>query len=153
MPNNNALHIAAQDGDLEQVQSQVSNFDINAKGEDGGTALYWSARNGHAEIVKLLLTFNPDVNIPDVSTIQLIAVHFICCISHIPLSLFYAQLSIPLGVYCCHSYPITRYRYYLLQLVISNVTSCHRFIKSSLLCPITPTCVIFRTVLPYFSIT
>ena len=75
MPDNNALHIAAKGGDLDQVQSQVHNFDINAKGEEDGTALCWSARNGHAEVVKLLLTFNPDVNILDVSTIKLKCVH------------------------------------------------------------------------------
>ena len=70
MPDNNELHIAAQEGDLVQLQSQVNNFDINAKGEQGGTALYWSARNGHVEAFKLLFTFNPDVNIPDVSTLK-----------------------------------------------------------------------------------
>ena len=74
MPDNNALHIAAKGGDLVQVQSQVSNFDINEKGEEGGTALYWSARNGYAEIVKLLLSFSPDVNIPDVSAVKMISV-------------------------------------------------------------------------------
>ena len=68
MPDNNALHIAAKGGDLGQVQSQVGNFDINAKGEDGGTALYLSACNGFADIVELLLSFNPDVTISDVST-------------------------------------------------------------------------------------
>ena len=68
MSSDNALHTAAKNGNLVQVQSQVRNFDINAKGEWGGTALYWSARNGHHVIVKLLLTFNPDVNIPDVRT-------------------------------------------------------------------------------------
>ena len=71
MPDDNALHIAAKGGDLVEVQSQVGNFDINAKGEDDGTALYWSARRGHAEIVKLLLTLNADVNIPDVSTFKM----------------------------------------------------------------------------------
>ena len=68
MPIDNALHIAAKSGDLVQVQSQVGNFDINAKGKDGGTALYWSARKGHTGVLKLLLTFHPDVNIPSVST-------------------------------------------------------------------------------------
>ena len=72
MPDNNALHIAVQGGDLVQVQSQVRNFNINAKGGAGGTALFWSARRGFTLIVKLLLTFNPDVNIPDVSTIEII---------------------------------------------------------------------------------
>ena len=78
MPSSNALHFAVKGNDLVDVQSQVSNFDINAKDEDGGTALYWSARRGYTEIVKLLLTFNPDVNIPDVSTLKIISVHLIC---------------------------------------------------------------------------
>ena len=66
MPENNALHAAAKIGTLAEVQSQVSNFDINARGEYDGTALYWAAREGYADVVKFLLTFNPDVNLPDV---------------------------------------------------------------------------------------
>ena len=69
MPNNNALHTAAKAGVLAEVQSQVSNFDINAKGEEDGTALYWAARGGYADVVKFLLTLNPGVNISDVSTL------------------------------------------------------------------------------------
>jgi ankyrin repeat protein len=69
MSNDNALHTAAKGGNLANVQSQVRNFDINAKGEYDGTAVYWAARNGYAEVVKLLLTFNPDVNIADVSNL------------------------------------------------------------------------------------
>ena len=72
MSDNNALHIAAQGGDLVQVQSQVGNFDINAKGENEETALLKAAKNGYAEVVKLLLTFNPDVNIPNVSAFKMI---------------------------------------------------------------------------------
>ena len=106
MPDNNALHIAAKGGDLGQVQSQVGNFDINAKGEEGGTALYWSAREGHAEIVKLLLTFNPDVNIPDVSALKMKPIHLIC-ISPFPLSLSYTLISTPLDTRCYHFSPIT----------------------------------------------
>ena len=67
MSHNNALHNAAKEGNLSEVQILVRNFDINAKGQHGGTALYWAAREGHTEIVKLLLTLNADVNIPDVS--------------------------------------------------------------------------------------
>ena len=66
--NNNALHTAAERGSLKHVQSQVSNFDINAKGDKNETALLKAARKGHTEVVKLLLTFNPDVNITNVST-------------------------------------------------------------------------------------
>lgn len=63
--NHNALHAAAKCGNLVEVQSLVGNFDINAKGEDDGTALYWVAREGHTDVFKLLLTYNPDVNIPN----------------------------------------------------------------------------------------
>ena len=77
MPDNNELHIAAKKGDLEQVQFHVRNFDINAKGEKGQTALIIAAENGHAEVVKLLLTFNPDVNIRDVSPFKMKSVHLI----------------------------------------------------------------------------
>ena len=68
MPDNNALHTAAKAGNVAEVESQANNFDINAKGEEEGTALYWASREGKAEVVKLLLTLNADVNIPDVST-------------------------------------------------------------------------------------
>ena len=70
MPDNNALHTAAKSGNLAEIRSNVSKFDINAKGEDGGTALYWAARYGHTDVFKLLLTKNPDVNIPDVSILK-----------------------------------------------------------------------------------
>ena len=104
MPDN-ALHIAAKRGDLVQVQSQVGNFDINAKGEEGGTALYWSARNGHADIVELLLTLNADVNIPDVSTLFILKSVHLICISPIPLSLFYTLISTSLDIRCYHFDP------------------------------------------------
>ena len=85
MSDNNALHTAAKEGNLVEVQSQVSNFDINAKGEEAATALYWAAREGYLDVVKLLLTLNADVNIPNVSTLKTISVHLMC-ISSIPLS-------------------------------------------------------------------
>ena len=65
MPDNNALHNAARNGNLAEVRSQVRNFDINAKGESGRTALYWAVKEGHTEAVKLLLTLNADVKIPN----------------------------------------------------------------------------------------
>ena len=73
----NALHKAAEAGNLAEVRSEVSKFDINAKGVAGYTALVNAAAKGHLEVVKLLLTFNPDVNIPDVSTLTMISVHLI----------------------------------------------------------------------------
>ena len=108
MSDNNALHTAAKAGDLAKVQSQVSNFDINAKVEEYGTALYWAARQGHTEVVKLLLTLNADVNIPDVSTLKMIPVHRIYVF---PSYLCYALLSTHLGMYCHHSNPVTLSRY------------------------------------------
>ena len=59
-----ALHDADGVDDLIEVQSRVSNFDINAMG-NGGTALYWAAQYGNTVVVKLLLSRNSDVNIPD----------------------------------------------------------------------------------------
>ena len=74
MPDDNALHKAARSGNLAEVQSQVDNFDINAKGYSGETALFEAAQYGKTEVVKLLLTYNPDVNIRNVSipTIMLV---------------------------------------------------------------------------------
>ena len=74
MPNNNALHEAAKAGNLAKVQAQGKNFDINAKGENDETALFKAAESGHTEVVKLLLSLDADVNIPDVSTLLMISV-------------------------------------------------------------------------------
>ena len=108
MPDDNALHTAAKVGDLAEVQSQVSNFDINVKGEEDKTALCWAAREGRTEVVKLLLYLNADVNIPDVSTLKMIPVHLIYVF---PSYLCYALLSTHLGMYCHHSNPVTLSRY------------------------------------------
>ena len=72
---NNALHTAARTGNVAEVQAQVGNFDINAKGGGEETALFKAAENGHTEVVKLLLTLNPppDVNMPNVSTLKVIS--------------------------------------------------------------------------------
>ena len=67
MSDNNALHTAAKAGNVAEVQSQVGKCDINAKGEDGGTALFVAAWNGKTEVVKLLLANSADVNLADVS--------------------------------------------------------------------------------------
>ena len=68
MPDNNALHEAAKAGNLAEVQAQVKNFDITVKGSGYETALWKAAQSGHTDVVKLLLSLNPDVNLPDVST-------------------------------------------------------------------------------------
>ena len=106
MPDNNALHTAANAGDLAEVRSQVSNFDINAKGEFDGTALYWAARGGYPDVVKLLLTLKADVNIPDVSTLKMISVHLIC-ISSTSISMLYPTFY----AYIPQNNPITLSRY------------------------------------------
>ena len=62
---NNALHTAAKAGNLVEVQAEVHNFNINAKGDLDRTALCWAARNGKTDVAILLLSYNPDVNIPD----------------------------------------------------------------------------------------
>ena len=71
MAEDNELHAAAKRGDLVQVQQSLDSYDINAKGEDDETALVKAAREGHVEVVQLLLSFNADVNIPNVSTRKL----------------------------------------------------------------------------------
>ena len=75
MSDNNALHDAARDGNLTEMRAQIGNFDINAKGQYDGTALYWAARMGKTEAVKLLLSLNADVNMPDVSTLKVRRLH------------------------------------------------------------------------------
>ena len=67
MSDNNALHTAAEAGNLAEVQAQVKNVDINAKGKYDETALFKAAESGHTDVVKLLLSLNADVNLPDVS--------------------------------------------------------------------------------------
>ena len=68
MPNDNALHTAAERGEIAKVRSQICNFDINAKGQYNETALLKAAQKGYVDVLVLLLTYHPDVNIPDVST-------------------------------------------------------------------------------------
>ena len=84
MPDNNALHTAVESGNLIEVQSLVNNFDINAMGEYDETALVKAAENGYADVVKLLLTLNPGVNIPTVRTLKMITAHHLICIFPIP---------------------------------------------------------------------
>ena len=66
------IYTSANDGDLVRMQSLIdyfgTGFDINAKDEHGKTALCYAAEQGHVDVIRLLLSFNPDVNIPEVST-------------------------------------------------------------------------------------
>ena len=95
MPENNVLHNFAKAGDLAEVQSQVSNFDINAKGQYDETALVKAAEYGRTDVVKFLLTLNADVNIPSVSKLKIISVH--------PSYLLYTLLFSTIVMYCHHS--------------------------------------------------
>ena len=47
------------------MQSIIRDYDINAKGEDDETALVKAVKKGHTEVVKTLLSYNPDVNVCD----------------------------------------------------------------------------------------
>ena len=103
MPDNNALHNAAQNGNLAGVQSQIRNFDINTKGEFDQTALIkatdhylsgvrdeWAAQCERVEVVKLLLKSNADVNTTDVSKPTMLSVH-LSCFSHTLHTYFYPR--------------------------------------------------------------
>jgi ankyrin repeat protein len=61
---NEKLAFAANQGDLTQVQSLLSQgADVNAKGAMGWTPLYMAM--GHADVVKLLLEHGADANVKD----------------------------------------------------------------------------------------
>ena len=122
MPENNALHTAVEGGDLGEVQSQVNNFDINAKGQYSETALCKAAKKGHIDVVQLLLTLNPGVNIPDVSTIKPKSDHVI---SYVLVYSIHFAITLILSL----SWSL----HHLLQVMTFNDTdtSSHCFIKSS----------------------
>lgn len=49
---------------LESISCRSAGADINTQAADGATALYEAAKNGHEEIVELLLSQNADANKP-----------------------------------------------------------------------------------------
>ena len=79
MSKDNALHDAAKKGDLDEVKTLVTEFDINALGKQNATALYYAADNGHVDVVEYLLSLNPapDVNLAFavVTTFCMICLH------------------------------------------------------------------------------
>ncbi len=57
---------AATAGDLVRVKSLIAaRADVNAKANDGETALMWASYKGHAEVVEALLAARADVNAKD----------------------------------------------------------------------------------------
>ena len=62
----NALRLASREGHLEIVKLLIENgANINAKDNDGETALMGASYNGHLEVVKYLIENGADVNIKD----------------------------------------------------------------------------------------
>jgi len=58
----NDLMRSAADGDMQRVRELLAfrAVDINARSQAGGTALIYAARNGHTEIVEILLAGGAD---------------------------------------------------------------------------------------------
>ena len=55
---------AAEDGNMQGIQTALANgADVNSKDANGTTALWTAAENGHTEIVKLLLEKGADMNV------------------------------------------------------------------------------------------
>ena len=60
------LREAIEKGDIEAVQQHlVAGADVNAKDENGWTALHYAAVNGHKEIAELLIDNGAEVNAKD----------------------------------------------------------------------------------------
>ncbi len=63
MENEEKLLLAAENGEIAKAKKLISSgVDVNAKNDDGWTALHWASRNGHTEIVKLLIKAWASVN-------------------------------------------------------------------------------------------
>ena len=55
-----------KNGDVAQVRKLIdAGADVNAKYDDGSTALMWAASHRHADIAKMLLDAGADVNAKD----------------------------------------------------------------------------------------
>ena len=69
IPGTSSIHIAASEGDittLESVMSALDEFNINIQDGLGQTPLMIACKNGHKEVVKLLLSSpNLDINMED----------------------------------------------------------------------------------------
>ena len=59
-----SIHKFAFDGNIAVVKQLLTDgVNVNAKEEDGGTALHWASQEGHKEIVELLISSGADVNV------------------------------------------------------------------------------------------
>ena len=66
MSMNESLLDAARNGDTEAVKALIdAGAGLNAKDEDGWTALIWASEEGHTEIAKELISAGADVNAQD----------------------------------------------------------------------------------------
>lgn len=60
---NTQLLIAAQDGNIKEVRSLISQAtDVNVRDEYGWTPLLWAAMNGHPDVVRVLLVSGANPN-------------------------------------------------------------------------------------------
>lgn len=60
------LSVAASAGDAAQIKNLIAQgADVNARDKDGLTALMWAAREGHAEIARVLVDAHADMNVRD----------------------------------------------------------------------------------------
>ena len=65
---NISIHDAAAKGNIEAIKQHLAaDTDVNANGYRGFTPLHYAARNGHKEIVELLIAKGADVNVKIVS--------------------------------------------------------------------------------------
>ena len=59
-----SIHKFAFNGNIAVVKQLLADgVNVNAKEENGGTALHWAAQEGHKEIVELLISSGSDINI------------------------------------------------------------------------------------------
>ncbi len=63
---NNKLIDAAKNGDIGKVKESITNgANVDARDENGKTALYWAARRGQIDVAKVLIAKGVNVNVKD----------------------------------------------------------------------------------------